>query len=285
MFSEVRRKALSRSGCIVIAGLILFMWTAATAAADDKANAVVNAYSLVIPVPNPGSAIGTSTAKAYQFQSQVVEGLKGRWGEVIGYKGGLTSPQAQKRFGLSSPVYGVRFAAGVHKSGSVINRADFIRPFLETEIGFIMKKTITKPVANTKALKKMIAGVCPVFELPDLAFADMKNITAADIIGTNVGARMIVKGKVKPLSALSKVADPIVVKHNNQVYVDGKPTDAMGSQMEALKWVINEVVKNGGSVKKGNLIITGALGGMKPMKPGKYVANYGGLGTLSFTAE
>ena len=285
MFSDVRRKALSRSSCIVIAGLILFMWTAATATADDMVNAVVNAYSLVQPVPNPGSAIGTDTAKAYEFQSQVVEGLKGRWGEVIGYKGGLTSEQAQKRFGLSSPVYGVLFAAGVQKSGSVIPRDDFIRPFLETEIGFVMKKTITKPVASTDELKKMIAGVCPVFELPDMAFADMKNITAADFIGANVGARMIVKGKVRPLSALSKVADPIVVKLGNEVYVEGKPTDAMGNQLEALKWVVNEVVKNGGSVKKGNLIITGALGGMKPLKPGKYVANYGGLGTLTFTAK
>ena len=69
----------------------------------------------------------------------------------------------------------------------------------------------------------------------------------------------------------------------------GKPVPgraAMGDQWKALSWTLNNILKNGGEIKKGMVVITGSLGRMYPGKPGNYKAVYtGGLDDISFTIE
>jgi 2-keto-4-pentenoate hydratase len=62
----------------------------------------------------------------------------------------------------------------------------------------------------------------------------------------------------------------------------GKGTDALGDQWKAAVWLVNTMVESGWKMEPGHVVITGALGKMIPGRPGKYVADYGGFGKISF---
>ena len=62
----------------------------------------------------------------------------------------------------------------------------------------------------------------------------------------------------------------------------GKGIDALGDQWQAALWLVNTMVAQGWTMEPTNVIITGALGKMVPGKPGKYVADYGSFGKISF---
>jgi 2-keto-4-pentenoate hydratase len=45
---------------------------------------------------------------------------------------------------------------------------------------------------------------------------------------------------------------------------------------------VNHVVGKGGEIKNGDIVITGSLTPMMPVKPGKYLADFGDFGTMEF---
>ena len=57
----------------------------------------------------------------------------------------------------------------------------------------------------------------------------------------------------------------------------------MGNQMLALQWLINRTIESGYNIKKGDLLITGALGKMIAAEKGNYDADFGELGHLAFS--
>jgi 2-keto-4-pentenoate hydratase len=56
----------------------------------------------------------------------------------------------------------------------------------------------------------------------------------------------------------------------------------MGSQWSAALWLVNTMVEQGWTIKRGNVLMTGALGNMIPGKPGRYRADFGALGMIEF---
>ena len=115
--------------------------------------------------------------------------------QISGFKAGLTSEGGQQRFGVEAPLAGVLFEAGRLTGQPAIQRTDFHVLMLETEIGFVIGEAITRPVSDVAELKKYVRAVAPAIELPDLGYADMKQLKGVDIIATNVAARSISGGE------------------------------------------------------------------------------------------
>ncbi len=79
-----------------------------------------------------------------------------------------------------------------------MNSKDFVKLFIETEIGYVLGQKISEPVKDVESLKKMIKKVLPAVELPDLRFSDMKTVTCPDIIVDAVGSAKYIVGKRIP---------------------------------------------------------------------------------------
>jgi 2-keto-4-pentenoate hydratase len=93
---------------------------------------------------------------------------------IAGYKAGLTSEDIQKKFGVKSPVFGVLFASGKRGNESIIDASRFKTPMVETEVGFIIGKSVTQPINDSSDLYEHIRAVVPVIEIPDLGFEENK---------------------------------------------------------------------------------------------------------------
>lgn len=236
--------------------------------------------------PLPSTMIkGLDVRGGYEIQGLMTAALIKGGEKVVGYKAGLTSPPAQKKFGAKGAVSGVMLGSMLH-SGAKVNTKGYTRCMLEVEVGYLLAKDVTADVTPAD-VKSYVAKIMPAVEVPDIPFKSMKGLVPADLVAINVGARGYILGKAVDPAKVdpNKVTGKLVYKGKDMgKAVPGRA--ALGDQWKALAWTINNVRKHGGLVKKGMFIITGSLGRLYPGKPGSYKAVYtGGLEDIAFTIK
>lgn len=267
----------------ILCGLSLLAFSTTWAAEPhDLSNILLQAHTTrqripVLTATYKGLDLTTAYAvqKSYLAKRLSTEGL-------AGFKAGLTTEAAQKRFGVPYAVSGILFASGDYSGAPVISKDAFFMPMIETEIGFVVSKRITAPLHDVDDLKKCIGAVMPAIELPDLGFADMKALKGLDLVAANVSAVQFIRGSAMNIDAFDLDLTNVVLRYNGQIVNKGVGADAMGGQWEAALWLVNQVVSQGWIVEPGHVLLTGALGQMIPGKPGSYEADYGDFGTIVF---
>jgi len=278
------KKASVLLGSVLL--VIALMLGCVLAGEEEIVTAVIESRSATKPLPNPSGIVPDLTEEAaYAIQVRFVDAMGKKGKEVGGYKAGLTTENAQKRFKAKGALLGPMFKEGKLESGAVIDGKDFVKLFLETEIGFSSKEKIAKPVKDVESLKKLIKTVYPAIELPDMRFADMKNLTVADIVADAVGSSKYLIGKGIPMDKADVNNVKVTLTLDGKPVNEGTGRDALGDQWKALLWLVNGVVKQGWTISPDQILITGALGNMIPGKPGKYEATWGDLGSVSFTVQ
>ncbi|MCX5862595.1 MAG: hypothetical protein WCG29_02965 [Desulfomonile sp.] len=248
---------------------------------------IVAARAAVKSIPLPSSKLpGLTEEKAYALQKQMVGKMLDKGEKIGGFKAGLTSNAAQQKFGVSSAVLGPMFKSGELGPEAVVDLKDFTRLFIETEVGYIMGEKISQPVNDIDSLKKMVKAVFPAVELPDIRFAEMKDLKGADLIVDAVSSSKYIVGKELPLDKVVDVNQvQVSLTMDGKLVNEGKAVDAMGDQWKTLLWLVNGVIAKGWSIEPGQVFITGAMGNMLPGKPGKYEGDWGALGKLSWTVK
>jgi len=267
------------TGLAAFAFLFLFI---SASVAKKEAEIIFEAEREKEPIPlltlaNPGLTL----EQAYEIQTEYVR-LKLGNDKAAGYKAGLTSRGAQEKFGVSTPVSGVLFSSGMYMNSPSIDGSKLRSPVIETEIGFVVGKPIEEKLTDPGLLMDHISAVMPVVEVPETGFADMKKLKAEDIVAANVGSAAFIASAEKPLANDDPDGLTVELVSDGETLYQGRGSDAMGGQREALLWLVNSVIGNGWKIEKGNILITGALGKVVPANPGRYEARYGGLGNISF---
>jgi len=140
-------------------------------------------------------------------------------------------------------------------------------------------------VKDVDTLKKMIKGVFPAVELPDIRFVEMKDMKGEDLIVDAVASSKYIVGKLLPPDKVEVNQVLVSLTLDGKLVNEGKAADAMGDQWKALLWLVNGVTAQGWSIEPGQVLITGAMGNMIPGKPGKYEGDWGTLGKLSWTVK
>ncbi|HET7289023.1 MAG TPA: fumarylacetoacetate hydrolase family protein, partial [Thermodesulfobacteriota bacterium] len=253
--------------------ILALLFVSVTAAAVKKeAEVIFEAEREKEPIPLlTENYPGLTLERAYEIQSEYVI-LKLGGDTIAGYKAGLTSKGAQAKFGVSTPVSGVLFSSGKHVSPASIDGSKYRSPVIETEIGFVVGKPIREKIADTGQLLEHIGAVLPVVEIPETGFADMEKIKAEDIIATNVGSSIFIAGVEEPLGAVDPDDITVALVSGDKTLNRGVGPDAMGDQLQALRWLVNSVVEHGRTIDTGSILITGSLGKVVPASLGRYEA-------------
>jgi 2-keto-4-pentenoate hydratase len=256
------------------------------ASEEEVIKTVLDARAAVKPFPNPSAKLPDLTVeKAYDMQKKLVKALVAKGETVSVFKGGLTTEAAQKKFGVNDALVGQIFKSGELGPDAMVNSKDFVRLFVEQEVGYVIGQKISQPVKDVASLKTMIKEVFPAVELPDLRFEDMKTIKGPDIIVDAVGSAKYIVGKKMPVDKVDVSKVEVTLKLDGQPVNQGKASDCLGDQWKAALWLVNTAVAKGWTIEPGQMLITGAMGTMIPGKPGKYEGDWGSLGTLSWTVK
>lgn len=219
---------------------------------------------------------------AYKIQLETVK-LKNEQGKtIIGKKVGLTSVAMQKMLNVDEPDYGHLFDDMKIENGSTIDTAEMIAPRVEAEIGFMLNEDLVGP--NVTYLDVLMATeyVVPTLEIIDSRIADWK-IKLIDTVADNGSSAKVVIGnrQTTPENTDLRTAGMALYK-NEELIATGAGAAALGHPAEAIAWLANKLHDYGITLKKGELILPGALSGAINVEAGDDVkADFGALGSVS----
>ena len=227
---------------------------------------------------------------AYDFQENLIEELEQRGETVIGYKLGFTG-DAPRPFGAPEPVYGRLLASHQFEDGANI---DISETFASGNAGVELALYISRDAEfetsdfplSDETLLGLIESVAPLSEFPEIAFEEgAMGIDYRDLIAANAGARAFVVGERTQLADLETNINEIGIQvfKNGEMMSEGISGDALGSQLEALEFLLRKLAERGQGVEAGQIIATGSLGPDLPLEAGEYELRYEEIGSVSYT--
>ena len=205
--------------------------------------------------------------------------------EIGGYKAAVVGAAGQENLGIDGPVTGIVPLSGVHSAEDdvVIPLSDCGNRHVETEIGYVFGRPISKPLESIEDLRKHVSAVAPIIEVPGGPVDERHPATAADLAAWNGNAKDIIVGAEHDPDRFDVDEIAITLTHNGDILYEARGGEAAGGQWETLFKTVNSVVSQGYVVRKGHVITNGALGKILKAEPGVYRADYGPLGQVTFT--
>ncbi len=277
--------------CSLLAGLCLAALSGAVPAVDGSADDWADIVQLELAHGQPMPLLSVyydqlNRDSAYDIQRAFVIHEMRRKRSIGGFKAGFTNAALRAKFHYKDPISGVLFADGAFADGAEIDGGLFKKPVLEVELGYVLRSPVTRPLRSVADLKTYVSHAVPVVEIPDLNYTNVGGLNAYDIIATNVAASRYVVGKPFVLKDLAEVNDISMAFYRDDRQIDqGRARDALGDQLEALLWLVNDARAHGWQLQAGQLFITGTLGKMNPAVPGAYRVDYGLGRALAFTVK
>jgi 2-oxopent-4-enoate/cis-2-oxohex-4-enoate hydratase len=208
--------------------------------------------------------------------------------KVIGKKIGVTSQAVMKMLNVYQPDFGyLTDAMVVDESEALSVSTKMIQPRAEGEIAFVLKHDLMGPGVTASDVLRATDFVVPCFEIVDSRIKDWK-IKIQDTVADNASCGYFLLG--------SQAADPrkvdlstcgMVMEMNGQVVATGAGAAALGSSpISCVVWLANTLGRFGVPLKAGEVILSGALVPLQPVKAGDYMSvSIGGIGRTAVRFE
>ena len=205
---------------------------------------------------------------------------------IVGRKVGLTAKAVQLQLGVDQPDFGVLFHDMAIADGGVLSPSRVLQPKAEGEVAFIMAGDVNDPAVTREQVAAAVGSVVTAIEIVDSRIEDWK-ITFADTVADNGSSAFFVLGsEPKPLDGLDLWTCGMALEVNGEIVTIGAGAACMGHPLNALTWLAQTLAKRGEGLRKGDVVLSGALGPMHAIQPGDGVrVTIGGLGSASFTYE
>jgi 2-keto-4-pentenoate hydratase len=220
---------------------------------------------------------GDGTA-AYAIQRINTEFWVAQGRRVVGRKVGLTAKAVQAQLGVSQPDYGVLFEDMMVADGANLSASKTLQPKAEVEVALILAEDLHGPTIAATDVLAATSHVVTAIEIVDSRIADWK-LTFADTVADNGSSGYFVLGSNRlPAHGLDLWSCGMVLEVNGEVTSVGAGAACLGHPLNAAAWLARTV-----PLRKGDCVLTGALGPMVTLHPGDVVrATIGGLGSCSF---
>ncbi|OAN92900.1 2-oxopent-4-enoate hydratase [Marinobacter sp. EhC06] len=247
---------------------------------DELYQAMLNREA-VAPLTDRGEDITINDA--YHISLRMLERRLADGASVIGKKIGVTSKAVQNMLNVHQPDFGYLTDDMVFNSGEVMPISDrLIAPRAEGEIAFILKKDLSGPGVTNADVLAATECVMPCFEIVDSRIQDWK-IAIQDTVADNASCGLFVLGDqaVSPRKVDLGTCG-IVVEKNGSVLSAGAGAAALGSPVNCVTWLANTLGEFGITLKAGEVILSGSLVPLEPVKAGDYMrVDIGGIGSAS----
>ncbi|NWE46497.1 2-oxopent-4-enoate hydratase [Pseudomonas gingeri] len=220
--------------------------------------------------------------EAYQIQLAMIQPRLDAGERIIGKKIGVTSQVVMDMLGVDQPDFGHLLSGMLHGDGASIACAGLIAPRAEGEIAFVLKDDLVGPGVTLADVLRATAYVMPCFEIVDSRIRDWK-IRIQDTVADNASAGAFVLGDagVAPQD-IDLACVGMTLEKNGEIVATGAGAAALGHPANAVVWLANTLGRLGIGLKRGEVILSGSLAAMVPVKPGDQLRmSLGGIGSAS----
>ncbi len=219
---------------------------------------------------------------AYAIQQRMMARRLDAGERVVGKKIGVTSKAVMDMLGVFQPDFGWLTDAMVFNEGEAIPASTLIQPKAEGEIAFVLTQTLKGPGVTAADVLAATEGVMACFEIVDSRIRDWK-IKIQDTVADNASCGVFVLG--------DRLVDPrdvdlgtcgMVLEKNGEIVATGAGAAALGHPANAVAWLANTLGAHGIALEAGEVILSGSLAAMVPVKAGDNLrVSIGGIGGCS----
>jgi 2-keto-4-pentenoate hydratase len=214
-------------------------------------------------------------------QARLAEGRR-----VVGKKVGLTSRAVQQQLGVDQPDFGVLLDDMAFLDGDTVPAGLLMQPKVEAEVAFVVGRELRGESPSYGEFLASLACALPAIEIVDSAIADWK-ISLVDTVADNASSALYVLGhQPVAIGQLAGAELGMQMSLNGSVVSVGSGAACLGHPLRAAYWLARTMAARGQPLREGEVILSGALGPMAPVKAGDWVqTRIGGLGTCSVRFE
>lgn len=219
---------------------------------------------------------------AYAVQEHITARRIDAGARIIGRKIGLTSVAVQRQIGVDQPDFGALFDNMLVPSGELVPSARLLQPKAEAEVAFFLESDLNDVDLDMDAVRSAVAYASAALEICDSRISNW-DITIADTVADNASSGMFVLGDERvALADFDPAAVTMALSHDGVVASEGSGAACMGDPLNAVLWLARMSAQNGSPLRKGDVVLSGALGPMIPVAPGSSIsAEVSGLGKVS----
>lgn len=221
-------------------------------------------------------------ADAYAIQQRMLARRLEAGERVVGKKIGVTSRAVMDMLGVFQPDFGWLTDGMVFNEGEAVSASSLIQPKAEGEIAFLLKKTLQGPGVTAADVLAATEGVMACFEIVDSRISDWR-IKIQDTVADNASCGVFVLG--------DRLVDPrdvdlgtcgMVLEKNGEIVATGAGSAALGHPANAVAWLANTLGAHGIALEAGEVVLSGSLAAMVPVKAGDNLrVSIGGIGGCS----
>lgn len=208
---------------------------------------------------------------AYQIQKINIEQKLKNGQRQVGKKIGLTSKKVQTQLGVDQPDFGILLDSMQVKNGQSLLYSELMQPKVEAEIAFILKKDLTHASIEMSDVIHAIDYAVSAIEIVGSRIANW-DITIIDTIADNASSSHFILGEKKMnLQDLDLKNCEMQLRLNGKIASEGNGKACLGNPLNALLWLTHKMQELGNPLKAGEIILSGALGPMVPIKKGDHL--------------
>lgn len=225
----------------------------------------------------------TDPATGYAVQQLLTQDRLAHGAHVIGRKIGLTSLAVQAQLGVDQPDFGVLFDDMRVASAETVALGRLLQPKIEAEIAFVLATDLSDPTTDAGQARAAVEYAVAALEIVDSRIAGW-DITLVDTIADNASCGLVVLGDTRvPLDdADLRTVQMSMTDRSSSVVSSGEGAACLGDPLEALAWLARTAAALGDPLRSGELVLSGALGPMVPVRPGdEFTAELSGFGRVS----
>lgn len=233
-----------------------------TSALAEKLMADMAGHRTFEPLRLDGEPIPADVA--YEIQHQVVErGRQTGYGDIVGYKVGLTSGAMQRFCGVNEPILGRILEKRQVRNGAQLRRADYGRVGLESELALRISRHLPELDSEDDDVNILLDYVdlaAAAFEIIDDRNADYGKLDAYSIAAENSWNAGMILGMPVPARALGTFRDltgKLFV--NGRQEGQGSSNDVLGDPLNVLAWLGSFASRSLFRVEPGQWVLTGSM--------------------------
>jgi 2-keto-4-pentenoate hydratase len=159
-----------------------------------------------------------------------------------------------------------------------------MQPRAEAEVALVLERDLDNGPHGFAEVMRAVAFAVPAIEVVDSRVADW-NIRFVDTVADNASSGLyVLGGRPMSLRDIDLRAISMTMTINGAEVSSGGGAACLGHPLHAARWLADTMCERGVPLRAGDVVMTGALGPMRPIVAGDVVvAHMGELGTVTTT--
>ncbi|OZI37712.1 hypothetical protein CAL29_04815 [Bordetella genomosp. 10] len=212
----------------------------------------------------PADVRPNTLMEGYAVQAAYAEAL----GETPkGWKLGVGSVAAMAAGNLERPLVGRLFAERFHPPGSTVRLPCAAPVTVEFEIAFVLGRDIAPGTAPADAMGA-VASTHVAFELVQSRFVDRRAVGWPSFVGDNVGFGAHILGERIDPAHIDRVVKTVEEQADGRAVGRGLSGDDAIDPVQALRFLFERASYHGITLKRGDVVTTGAVAKPFDVGPG-----------------